>query len=351
MRDGDHSRFAGVPFLPGITLREYLDELRLKHPNLYGRLDLPRLQPAELVSIYRSLDSEPSAFADADHGGRGDAYRAAQTTYPLIRSRGIELLCRMATPVNRSAGAVHLLDALGGNGTMTRALRLLRGAAAPTVFTADIAAPMIIDALDLGLPAVRQSTQRWLFRDSSLDGVVFAYGTHHIPTDEQPQALAETRRVLRPGGRVVVHDFEEGTPTALWYSEALDRYTETGHKHDHFTPGELRDLLTRAGFRDIEVHHMYDPCVVYADSATEASHRILDYMYSLFAIHKLFPRNITRGADFWSAVEELVRRYATFTRTQQTEFGLPVRGLTVTAQGSRFRAELPRVALVGTATR
>lgn len=40
--------------------------------------------------------------------------------------------------------------------------------------------------------------------DQSADVVVFIFSLHHVPVDQQRQALAEARRVLRPGGRVHV---------------------------------------------------------------------------------------------------------------------------------------------------
>jgi ubiquinone/menaquinone biosynthesis C-methylase UbiE len=44
------------------------------------------------------------------------------------------------------------------------------------------------------------------FDDGSFDAVVFSASLHHVPIDAMPAALAEARRVLRPGGIVVVHE-------------------------------------------------------------------------------------------------------------------------------------------------
>lgn len=351
MQNPDHSPFAGIEILPGTSMQEYLDEIRFRHLPLYERMDIAHLDPAELSLIYQSLDCF-SPFDTKENGGRGDAYRNTQLAYPLVRSEGIHKLCDLAIPPDMSdLAATCLLDALGGNGTITRAMRLLRTTDAPTIFTGDVAAPMIVDALAQGLPAVRQSVERWLFRDASIDGVIFAYGTHHLPREQRPQAVAQAHRVLRPGGRVVVHDFEEGTPTARWYSEALDRYTYTGHKHDHFSPQEMHDLLVDAGFRDVRIQYLYDPCVVFGASPETARRDVLNYMYSLFALANLTPTGAAGDQKFWAILEDLVCRYATFTPEECARYGARVDELSIDPSGDQFRVELPRVALVGSGTR
>lgn len=42
------------------------------------------------------------------------------------------------------------------------------------------------------------------FDDASFDAVVYSYSLHHVPIEQIPTALGEARRVLRPGGRLVV---------------------------------------------------------------------------------------------------------------------------------------------------
>lgn len=379
--------FSRVMFLPGTTMQEYLEAVREQHPSLYERIDIDRLDPEELSRIYSALDGFGSAFDGKEKGGRGDAYRNTQLAYPLVRAQGISRLCEMATPADATPGPdTFLLDAFGGSGTVTRAIRLLRSArSAPTIVTGDIAAPMIERALAYGLPAVRQSIERWLLKDASLDGVIFAYGTHHLPVGDRPRALAETYRVLRPGGHVVVHDFEEGTPTARWYSEVLDRYTDTGHKHEHFVPDRMHDLLVNAGFRDVHVRYLYDPCVVFGESPEAARRDVLEYMVNLFALTRLMREAAAADEDPWEKAEAVVREYATFSSEECHRYGAAVGELTVRPYETwpsmnhsgadpadnaacsesrrperrggpgtsprQFRAELPRVALVGTGIR
>ncbi len=50
------------------------------------------------------------------------------------------------------------------------------------------------------------------FKDSSMDVVVFFNALHHVPVEAQAAALAETRRVLKPGGvAYIAEPIAEGT--------------------------------------------------------------------------------------------------------------------------------------------
>ena len=54
------------------------------------------------------------------------------------------------------------------------------------------------------------------YPDASVDRVLSAFMFHHLPDAEQPRALAEVRRVLRPGGSLHLLDFGgDGRPGLL----------------------------------------------------------------------------------------------------------------------------------------
>jgi ubiquinone/menaquinone biosynthesis C-methylase UbiE len=87
--------------------------------------------------------------------------------------------------------------------------------------------------------------------ERSFDRVVASLVLHHLTTEEKRTALAEARRVLRPGGRLHVADW--GAPqdvvmrTAFFALRALDGFERT-RVHAR---GELAVTIQRAGFAGV----------------------------------------------------------------------------------------------------
>jgi SAM-dependent methyltransferase len=217
----------------------------------------------------------------------------------------------------------------------------------PTIFTSDVSADMVADALKQNLPAIRQPAQHLMFHENSVDGVIFAYGTHHIPVNDRPLAVAEAYRILRPNNYIVMQDFETGTPTARWYQEVLHKYTFTGHAFEHFTRDNMYDLLKTGGFVDVRVVDVYDPCIVYGETPEQAKINLLSFLVHLFSLNKLLPSNGNAHRNFWPEIEEVVAPYATFRAERLPKDAPAVPRITVTRENGRYRAEMPRVALVG----
>ncbi len=79
------------------------------------------------------------------------------------------------------------------------------------------------------------------------DVVLSSLMIHHLPGDLKPRALAEMRRVLKPGGRLLILDFQRPTSTPQHISTAL-------HGHPSMETGtqDLAALCASAGFSEIE---------------------------------------------------------------------------------------------------
>ena len=85
----------------------------------------------------------------------------------------------------------------------------------------------------------RDAEQLGFADDGSVDAVVIKWALHEV---KRPEAvLAETRRVLRPGGELLIVDFpKDSLAQRLW-------------NEDYFHPDEVKSLLRKTEFSDIRV--------------------------------------------------------------------------------------------------
>jgi ArsR family transcriptional regulator len=79
--------------------------------------------------------------------------------------------------------------------------------------------------------------------DSSFDVAVLSQALHHAKSPRQ--ALVEARRILIPGGRLLVIDLLAHTED--WVREQLQ------HQHLGFTEGALSDLIAEVGFERVTI--------------------------------------------------------------------------------------------------
>jgi len=113
-------------------------------------------------------------------------------------------LARADRPVER------VLDLAGGTGRAARAIAAPVGRIrAPETVVVDASRAMLAHAAERETPAVQGDAGRLPVRDASVDAVVVLDALHHLP--EQRAALAEAARVLRPGGVVVIREFDPRT--------------------------------------------------------------------------------------------------------------------------------------------
>lgn len=331
-----------IEYLPNLDQAAFEEMFRRKHPAFASALHFER--DGACTALGRLL-REHNEFETDAHGGRGHSYRKAQraTTARLIGIKTLLQLVAGAAELNMIPRDTRLLDVLGGDGLVTRALRVL-APDLPTIpiLTSDMAGHMVAEALSQGLPAMRQAADFLFLRERAFDGVLIAYGSHHVAERDRASMCAEAFRVLRPGGRIVLHDFEEGSPVVRWFEQIVNRHTVAGHDYRHFTRTELRGLLKGAGFADIEVMEMYDPIRLRGASESRATDALLRYLISMYGL-RFEPDGPTEVLDW------LVRNMRYGHRPDHVEGWRSELSILPTADG--VVAELPRLALVATAVR
>jgi ubiquinone/menaquinone biosynthesis C-methylase UbiE len=101
----------------------------------------------------------------------------------------------------------------------------------------------------------RAYADRLPYVDASVDRVLSAFMLHHLPPDQQQAALREARRVLVPGGRLHLIDFDGGRPTPPRALRLLHRGHAHMHAHvhaeSHGEPAAVTAALREAGFAEV----------------------------------------------------------------------------------------------------
>jgi ubiquinone/menaquinone biosynthesis C-methylase UbiE len=101
----------------------------------------------------------------------------------------------------------------------------------------------------------RGYADRLPYDDASVHRVLSAFMLHHLPPDQQQAALHEVHRVLAPGGRVHLVDFDGGRPTPPRALRLLHRGHVRTHAHVHAAspddPEAVPAALHDAGFAEV----------------------------------------------------------------------------------------------------
>lgn len=83
--------------------------------------------------------------------------------------------------------------------------------------------------------------------DASQDALVTALVLHHLPADAKRAALVEARRVLRPGGLLLIADFGPPQDPAMALAFNIIRLID-GPTTDGHADGVVADLVADSGF-------------------------------------------------------------------------------------------------------
>jgi ubiquinone/menaquinone biosynthesis C-methylase UbiE len=89
------------------------------------------------------------------------------------------------------------------------------------------------------------------FPDETFDAVTSSLMMHHLPHHLQVQGLAETRRVLKPGGRILIADMRR--PTGSTIKRFLTALFFHHGRVAEFGVEDLPGILKEAGFDEIKL--------------------------------------------------------------------------------------------------
>ena len=108
-----------------------------------------------------------------------------------------------------------------------------------------------------GCPVLRGSVYCLPFPDGAFDEVIFSQVIEHIPP--KPQIMGEIRRVLKPGGRLIIGtpDYDRMFWVILEYFYNALKPEAYAHEHiAHYTLGSMRKLLADNGFEHLRSRYV-----------------------------------------------------------------------------------------------
>jgi ubiquinone/menaquinone biosynthesis C-methylase UbiE len=163
---------------------------------------------------------------------------------PLTRLLGLPAVHRELVAHARLAPGQRVLDIGCGTGNLVRAVKSLHRDVEVTGIDPDPAAlargrrKAARARLDLRFdPGFAQALP---YPDASFDRVLSSLMFHHLDEGDRPRALSEARRVLKPGGAMVVLDFAGSHRGPMSRSHRL---------RDH-AGGRIPELMLQAGFAE-----------------------------------------------------------------------------------------------------
>jgi demethylmenaquinone methyltransferase/2-methoxy-6-polyprenyl-1,4-benzoquinol methylase len=199
-----------------------------------------------------------------------DAFARIADRYVLtnhVLSCGMDILWRkIVTARIRKWEPRRLLDVASGTGDL--ALEIQNQIPHCEVIASDFCAEMLVHAANRGIAkTVVADALKLPFEDGEFDVVTVAFGLRNMA--DYPAGLREMRRVIKPGGRLLILDFSLPENIlrgpyrwylhnvlphlAGWLTGQKDAYEYLGGSIEQFPSGKaMTDLLGSCGFSDTD---------------------------------------------------------------------------------------------------
>jgi SAM-dependent methyltransferase len=204
--------------------------------------DLPR---AEFDAYAPGYDSGMDNAVKRLAGGGADDFVAVKVRWLLRRF-----------PELRTNARLSILDYGCGLGTL---LRLLRAGGVPGQFAGtDVSGGMLREAMRIWPAATpaplfrRQFGAATFLRPESFDLIVISAVLHHVPPDQRTDVYAESHRLLRPKGRLVVFEHNPWNPV----TRHVVARTPIDRDAILLPMPEVTAALRTGGWRDIRTSHL-----------------------------------------------------------------------------------------------
>jgi SAM-dependent methyltransferase len=123
--------------------------------------------------------------------------------------------------------------------------------------------------------------------DKSADVIISLASLHHASDSERIVFYAECRRVLRPGGRLVIGDVMRGSTQDAWLNTFVNMYNSAGHNGQFWSGADAR-LLENSGFKVTIKNPMYT-------WDFESNVGMIDFCRNLFGLDCAADSQIERG--------------------------------------------------------
>lgn len=179
-------------------------------------------------------------------------YDLIEWVLPLLPNNPRTLVARTV-----DADAETILDACTGNGAVLAALA--RSHPGARVYGLDLSPDMLalarrrIGRAGLSNAQILEGDcTKMPFDDGTFDAVTKSYGLHEMPEDVRRAAVAEAFRVLKPGGMLIVIDWDQASGFFQRVVAFFRKRVEPGWIAELFGDG-LPELVRGAGFTNLTV--------------------------------------------------------------------------------------------------